>query len=141
MKNPSLNPQKIQNLFSDQLIQAQSFIDVLGCSSTDQQYLKIQNGKNSIKKQAEDVYRAVEDLKNEIIEQDGQIYLEKVNQFENDQFMYQIMLPNLKLKNVVELINSNPTTYRLDPREMLPVKIRLSLSGGQLMIKTGGGFK
>lgn len=51
------------------------------------------------------------------------------------------MLPNLKLKNVVELINSNPTTYRLDPREMSPVKIRLSLSGGQLMIKTGGGFK
>lgn len=43
-----------------------------------------------------------------------------------DNFMYQIQIPNVK---------------QYQGEKFCTMKIKLSLSGGQLMVKTGGGFK
>lgn len=61
-----LSGERIQNLFQDQMIKAQSFIDILDTNNTKSGLIRLQNGKSSLKKQAQDVYNALQQLKNEL---------------------------------------------------------------------------
>ena len=123
-------------MFPDQLIKAQSFIDLLGSNNIGGSattslrlagkapQLKLQSGKNSLKKQSEDVYQAMLKLKNDLFDLGIQLQIERIEQ---EPYMYQILVPNPR-KNAGSSDN------------MEKQRIRLSLSGGQLMVKTGGGF-
>lgn len=83
--------------------------------------LKLQSGSNSLKKTSDDVHMAVQSIIQDIRDQGTAIEIQRI-----DNFMYQIQIPNVK---------------QYQGEKFCIMKIKLSLSGGQLMVKTGGGFK
>jgi len=108
------------------LIKAQSFIDLLGSNNTSSALgspvLKLHSGHNSLKKASNDVFMAVQNIIFELQEQGINLIIERIDK----EFMYQIQVPNVK---------------QFQGQKHSALKIKLSLSGGQLMVKTGGGFK
>jgi len=108
------------------LIKAQSFIDLLASNNTSSALgspvLKLHSGHNSLKKASNDVFMAVQNIIFELQEQGINLIIERIDK----EFMYQIQVPNVK---------------QFQGQKHSALKIKLSLSGGQLMVKTGGGFK
>ena len=84
--------------------------------------LKLHSGHSSLKKTNNDVFMAVQNVTSELQEQGVSLIIERIDK----EFMYQIQVPNVK---------------QFQGHRFSTLKIKLSLSGGQLMVKTGGGFK
>ena len=88
--------------------------------------MKLQDCKSALKKTSDDVLQALSALKNELHDQGIDLQIDRL--LGKDPFIYHVLVPNTKV----------------DPGSdncLETVKVRLSLSGGQLMVKTGGGFQ
>lgn len=95
-------------------------------------------------KKAQDVEFAVKDLLLQLEEKNIKISLKKSYPHGGDQFIYSLQLKERKTSAVQprSARNTFGAPYSHLPKDhTLLTKVKLSLSGGQLMVQTGGGYK
>ena len=135
----------IQKLFPDRAIKAQNFIDLLAANrKNDKQHLlRVQN---PLARKKQDVELAVKDLVMQLKEQSGLIIsLKRVEEgSRGDPCIYRLTLPEGKtsgLKPRSARTRFGAPYSHLPTDKALTMKVKLSLSGGVLMVQTGGGYK
>ena len=133
----------IQKLFPDRAIKAQKFIDLISCNRNNdkQNFIRVYNPHE---KKVMDVEMAIKDLLNQLEEKNIRINITKASTVGvKDPFIYNLDLPEAKTSGLRARTARNkfgaPFSH-LPTDKNLSVKVKLSLSGGQLMVKQGGGF-
>ena len=136
----NFDAQMIQKLFPDRAIKAQKFIDLLACNKDQkQQQLRVQN---PLQKKQQDLELAVKDFLVSLEERNIRINLKKCPTG-GDHSIFQLELPEGKTSGLRPRSSRNrygaPYSH-LPQDKALMQKVKLSLSGGQIMVKQGGGY-
>ena len=132
--NETVDGNLIQKLFPDRAIKAQNFIDLLSSKNQKTAY-RVQD---PLARRANDLALAVKELVSNLKDRFG-VHIELRREPGKDPMIYALSLPGGR----VQTIRPHTAHYGIPgvKDNTLRTRVKLSLSGGMLMVQRGGGYQ